>query len=76
MWLVILAGFPALLAAVLSFVAVLLSQKNAEKLSAVHIQINSRMDQLLAATASAANSEGNIEGRKQAHLEKRTESEL
>jgi hypothetical protein len=64
-WLVILAGAPAIFAAVLSFVGIILSRK----IDAVHLQINSRMDELLAATKEAARSQGNVEGRAQAMVE-------
>ena len=69
-WLIVLAGLPAIVAAFLSFVGVILTRQNRAQIDTVHLQINSRMDQLISVTAAAAKSEGQIEGREQAKSEK------
>ena len=76
-WLIILAGIPIIFAAVLAFVGIVLSIMN-KKIDSVHLQINSRMDELIESVKAEARSRGNIEGREQAkdEQEKRNEAKL
>lgn len=53
----------SLVSAVAAIGAVCMSWRNSRKIQSVHIDINSRMDQLLKATGSAAHANGLAEGR-------------
>lgn len=60
-WVSAVAAGAAFLAALASLIA---SIRNARKIEQVHISINSRMDQLLAATGLAQHAAGVEQGRK------------
>lgn len=55
----LIASIPPTLAAVAALIA---ARKVGPKITELHLQINSRMDQLLAASKSAAHAEGVVEG--------------
>jgi len=61
-WLIVLAGVPALTAACLSFVGVLLTLRGNSKIEEIHISVNSRMDQLLKITSNAEYAKGQLAG--------------
>jgi hypothetical protein len=61
-WLIVLAGAPALMAAFLSFVGVLLTLRGNSKIEEIHISVNSRMDQLLKITSNAEYAKGQLAG--------------
>ena len=62
LWYIILAAIPAITAAILSFVGIILTHRNKAKIEEIHISINSRMDELLKITGSAAFAKGRREG--------------
>lgn len=47
---------------------------NSNKLDQLHVAVNSRLDQLLAAKESVARAEGNIEGKAEAKAEEKTDA--
>jgi hypothetical protein len=61
-----LADIASVVSAVSAFAAVVMSYRNSQKIHAVHVDINSRMTQLLAVAGTAAHAEGFNEGIKQA----------
>lgn len=51
---------------IISWLSLRASKRNAESIQAVHISINSRMDQLLKASKAESKAEGVIEGKAEA----------
>jgi len=58
-----LQGLASIVSAIAATGAVCMSWRNSRKIQSVHIDINSRMDQLLSTTGSAAHANGLAEGR-------------
>jgi hypothetical protein len=61
-----LADIASTVSAACAFAALLMSYRNSQKIHAVHVDINSRMTQLLTIAGTAAHAEGFNEGIKQA----------
>ena len=61
----ILTAIAAIVAAVMAFNASKKSDENGTKIQAVHVDLNSRLTQLITATGAAAHAEGLEAGRKE-----------
>jgi hypothetical protein len=61
-WIMIVTGLPALIAAIASFINVLVSASNKRKIEEIHVSINSRMDDLLKLTSESQFAKGQLEG--------------
>ncbi len=57
-WDVILVGLPVMLGVFLSLVGVLLNLSNRSKINAIHLEVNSRMTELLNLSRASAHAEG------------------
>lgn len=67
----VLAGTAAIVTAISTAVGVHSRKKLSNDVQAIHISINSRMDQLLQARAEASNAEGVAQGRRELHEERK-----
>src|ERR1035437_4613937 len=73
----IISGTPAVLAAILSFTAVILTLRNGKKadvnhakIEEIHVSINGRMGELLRLTSEAEHAKGKLEGAESAPVGK------
>jgi len=64
-----LSDITSLISAVAALGAVVVSAINSRKINAVHVDINSRMSQLLEVSGNAAHAEGVMQGRKDQRAE-------
>ncbi len=61
----------AIISALAASGAVYMSWRNSQKIQSVHIDINSRMDQLLQLTSTASHAEGRKEAENEARLDRK-----
>ena len=61
-WYILIAGTPAMMAAVLSFIGIILAKGNRNKMEEIHISINGRMEELLRLTTAAEYAKGKLAG--------------
>lgn len=64
----IFTAVATIVTAVASLIAAVLGYLNRKNIKSIHIDINSRLTQLLASSSEAANAKGQIEGRATAEL--------